>query len=322
MRPTGKITRAQYEAMSRAERVNYQKNRLKRRKRQRDRLIFGIVMIFICAVGVALSFTVFFKVATVEVDGNGRYGAEEVIEKSGIELESNMFLINRKKTAALLERELPYIGQATVKLGLPDKIVIELEEVRAAFAVRESEGYVLLDDNCKVLEKKVLSYPENLALLEGVDTSEFQAGDYLMNAQGEDVDGKGELVSTDADDDEFLDEDTEEQDMALVLRNLLKVVGVVRDVEFRDITRLDFTDVNNIKLIYQDRLTLLIGTASNLEQKLRLGKKTIEDEDKMRPFRTGVVDLTRGNKVYVRSEEYTSISSQEEAESAAESGVN
>ncbi|MDR1629574.1 MAG: FtsQ-type POTRA domain-containing protein [Oscillospiraceae bacterium] len=310
MKPTGKITKAQYEAMSHSERVSYQKKRLGRKKRQRDRLIFGIVLIFVCAVGVTLSFTVFFKIATVEAAGFERYTSEQIVAESGIDLQSNMFMLSTDKAAQQLQERLPYIGKAVVRRSLPDKIVIDVTETAAALAVAEPGGFTLLDENCKVLEKSVPVRPEGTALLLGVDTASILPGFYIAGADD------GNTPEQESVTDQAAQAETTESaggqpagekkpDNAVVLQTLLTVTAGVRDAEFADVTAYDFSNMNQIKIIYQDRLTVLIGTATNLEQKLRLAKRTIADENEKRPMRTGLVDVSTGSKASVRNEEHT-----------------
>jgi len=281
---TQKIQPVQASSLSRAERIRLHKQKMRRRKRQRDLIVFSVIMVFVVAAGSVLSLTVFFKVSGVYITGSEYYSDQEVLSEAGIALNSNMFRINTGDLAAKLEESLPYIGKAEVKRALPDGISISITDTRATLAVEDAGFYTLLDDTGKALETHIVELPEDVALLRGVSIYNLSPGENITSRipeDGEDGTRKISLVK--------------------------ELVSAVRSAGFEDVTAYDVSDNGDIRLVYQDRLTVLLGSSTGISQKLRLCKRAIEDENIINPYRTGVVDVTRGNVASVRREFYETM---------------
>ena len=52
-----------------------------------------------------LCLAMFFRTKEIVVTGNDRYTAEELISASGIQLEQNIFTVDRGRTAAQIKRQ-------------------------------------------------------------------------------------------------------------------------------------------------------------------------------------------------------------------------
>ena len=88
--------------------------RRKHTKRRRGRGSFGFLykllsVLVICAAIIA-AMTLFFRVDNIVVTGQKRYTAEEIQAASGVELGSNMYLLNKYDVVRAITGELPYIG--------------------------------------------------------------------------------------------------------------------------------------------------------------------------------------------------------------------
>ena len=112
-----------------------------------------LLCILLIAGAVVAALTVFFKVQSITVSGNARYTSEEVIAASGIEIEDNLFLLNKYSAAQAIFEKLPYVEEATINRALPDTIVITVRECAAAAGVVTPEGYWLISENGKLLER-------------------------------------------------------------------------------------------------------------------------------------------------------------------------
>ena len=81
------------------------------RRRRRGRSRFGGLLKVLCALAVLVALTmgatVFFQVEQVEVIGNHRYTAEEVVEASGIQVGDNLYHMNKFAVAREMLEELP-----------------------------------------------------------------------------------------------------------------------------------------------------------------------------------------------------------------------
>ena len=79
--------------------------------------------------------------------------AGAVVAASGIEIEDNLFLLNKYSAAQAIFEKLPYVEEATINRALPDTIVITVRECVAAAGVVTPEGYWLISENGKLLER-------------------------------------------------------------------------------------------------------------------------------------------------------------------------
>lgn len=103
-----------------------------KRRRRRGRGRFGPLFKLLCAVAVVVALTmgatVFFQVETIVVSGNSRYTQEQVIEASGIQIGDNLYHMNKFQVAQDIREKLPYIGEVSIRRGLPSTILITVSE--------------------------------------------------------------------------------------------------------------------------------------------------------------------------------------------------
>lgn len=102
------------------------------RKRRRNRGRFGFLFKFLCLltllVAMTVGATVFFRVEMVAVAGNSRYTQEEVVAASGIQLEDNLFRLNKNRISSDIRQKLPYVEGVNIVRRLPSTIVITVTE--------------------------------------------------------------------------------------------------------------------------------------------------------------------------------------------------
>lgn len=139
------------ESMSKAEERKAHRDQRKNERKLQMRIFYIALILLVVIIGVILSFTVFFHVSRVEVRGYSVYAEDLVVDSSGIHTGDNLFLINRGKVKEHIVQKLPYIGDVTVKISLPNKIVITVFETSAVSVVQSGNNLVLLNENGKVL---------------------------------------------------------------------------------------------------------------------------------------------------------------------------
>ncbi len=74
------------------------RNRVKRRRRRRWMGYLAFLVLVLTAAGI-LCLAMFFRTKEITVSGNDRYTPEELISASGIQLEQNIFTVDRGRTA-------------------------------------------------------------------------------------------------------------------------------------------------------------------------------------------------------------------------------
>ena len=243
--------------------VNRTNQRRKKNKRKKIVIYSLLCFVFLC-VGIALVLTMFFDINTITVSGESAYSAEKIIEASGIKTGDNLIFISKQKANELITTELPYIGSAEFKRRLPSKLEIIVKKTDPVYAAAKDGYYILLDENGKVLETGLEYIGENLILLK---TEE------IVSAE------TGKIVTL-----------TNEK----ALGKLKEVREACIECGLSDITAVDLSNIYNIKLEYQGRITLVLGEtdSGNLTKKLDLGKAAIETQNKENSAYRGTINLT------------------------------
>lgn len=66
----------------------------------------------------------------------------------------------------------------------------------------------------------------------------------------------------------------------------------------KEITAADLTKVTDIRLTYQQRITILLGSATNLDRKAAMCAKVLEEQNKVSLEQKGTIDLSIDGKAY------------------------
>lgn len=246
--------------------------RLKAVKRNRRILTIFCTALVALLVVVVLSTTVLFNITNINVAKTGAiYSANEIISASGLNNGDNMVRTDFDKVCGRIEKNLPYVLEATVTKKLSGEVTISIKDTTAAIFIEASQGYAVADINGKVLE-----------ILEEVP----EEANFMVIRTSNALEAvPGELFA-------FADE--EEKALYDELVKQLKTLGI-----FESITAIDISDRSSIKLEYQNRFRLLVGSVDELEVKLRGGLETIKAEDSKDPTTVAEINLTIPKKVFV-----------------------
>ena len=129
--------------------------RHKRSIRRRGRFsgLYKVLSILLAAGAIAAACIVFFRVNTVEVEGNVRYTAQEIIDASGVKTGDNLIALPASRVSASIRVQLPYVEGVSLQRDYPDRLVIRVTERVAAASVDSAEGRWLISAQGKLLEK-------------------------------------------------------------------------------------------------------------------------------------------------------------------------
>lgn len=156
----------------------------KRRRRRRRRGSLGpflrVLSLLLAAVAIVLALTLFFKVGEVEVTGNSRYTADEITAITGVELGDNLILLDRYHIAQQLYTQLPYITDVQINPKLPDKLLVEVTETRAAMSVKGGGSWWLISSSGKILEAVDSTAAQDYPPIKSTETLEPFAGGRLQ----------------------------------------------------------------------------------------------------------------------------------------------
>lgn len=256
-----------------------------RRMRLRKRIIrICAAVILLLIVILILSRTVLFKIQNIEITnpGDADYTASQIVSESGIVYGTqNLFSCDLDKVAKNIEQRLPYIGKAQVERDFPKSLRVTVTPTHASAAIAFGTGYLLIDPQGKMLEK-VDTAPEEIPVLRCKTEFELNLGQYIgVSPNGRKADDQTKAATQ-------------------MITLYKKIYAAAEQAQIQDITLIDIRDVRAITLMYQNRLTLHLGTQDSLEQKLKTAAKTIAVESDASRTRTGAIDLTSIPYVYSR----------------------
>lgn len=124
-----------------------------RRSRGRFSKVYQLLSAILIVAAIIAGCIVFFKVQNISVSGNHRYTEEEIIAATGIQIEDNLYTMNKFDIRAKVLRELPYIQDMTIRRRLPDTILITVEESAPVAAISDGGQWWLMNGDGKLLEQ-------------------------------------------------------------------------------------------------------------------------------------------------------------------------
>ena len=126
-----------------------------KKRRGRFRGLYKVLSILIVAAAVVIACVVFFRVNSIEVTGNVRYTAVEIIKASGIQMGDNLIALPRSRISAAIRAQLPYVENVALGKSLPDGVILKVTERVAAASVDSAEGRWLISAQGKLLETDI-----------------------------------------------------------------------------------------------------------------------------------------------------------------------
>lgn len=154
-----------------------------RRRRGRFSGLYKVLSILLVVSAVILACVVFFRINSVEVVGNVRYTAAEIIEASGIQMGDNLVGLPRSRVSASICAQLPYVESVSIRKALPDGVALSVTERVAAASVESAEGRWLMSAQGKLLEKETGSV--NIIEITGLTAVGPYAGGMIQVAEEE-----------------------------------------------------------------------------------------------------------------------------------------
>lgn len=266
-----KLTIEQMERMTPENRELYLR-RLKKVKRNRRILAVAIAVVVVLAVAAVLSMTVFFNISSITVGKNGKiYTEQEIISASGLNVGDNMVRTDFKEVSLRIETMLPYVLSADIDKTFSGAVTITVKDNSASMIFKVKNGYAIADSQGKVLEI-VKEIPKKNKLMVLKSSKEMKAS-------------PGKHIG-------FADE--KEQELYEQICTALKNAKM-----YQKITGIDISSPSNIKIEYQGRFRIKIGSITDIDLKLMAATKTIAMEDESDPTEIGEVNVMNPKKVYI-----------------------
>ena len=240
-----------------------------RRRRMIRRLTAAALVLCVAAAGIYLTMTMLFKINAIRVesagggalDQAGPYASSEILDALGVQLEENIFSFDPAAKAAALEKTFPLLEHIEVERVYPSTVVVRVTPATPAYAMEAPGGWISLSADLKILSAGT-EQPE-LPVLYGGDPVSTTPGDQLSylapepaadSAAGAAASSEGEPAAA--------REDGKVQTLETLL-DALEARGLLAEV-----TRVEFADVEQLAFLYQDRISVLLGTLNELDYKL------------------------------------------------------
>mgnify|MGYP004603036601 CR=1 FL=1 len=266
-----------------------------RRRRMFRRLTALAMLAAVIAAGVYLTVTMLFKINTIRVcaaDGAvvqeaGGYTGEQILQALGVQPEENIFSFDPAAKAAALEKVFPLLEEIRVERDYPSTVVVRVTEARPAYAMQTRAGWLTLSAGLKILASDSVQ-PAGLPTLYGGEPLSSTPGDRLAFA-AEQAAGSASADSAESAADSTADTADRRLEALNTLMAALDSAGMQADV-----TRIEFADPEQTAFLYQDRISILLGTLNELDYKLKLAKHVLLNEDGKgcAATDTGVLDFT------------------------------
>lgn len=218
----------------------------RKRRRMSVKLYAAIMAVLVLGVAVTLCFTVFFNIQTITVTGDSRYDSEQIIKTAGILEGDNLLLADLQAAQEKLLTELPYLETAHIRRKLPTGLSIEVSEAQPEFTFAIDGKYAVVNHAGKVLE--LTDAPmQSVPLVQGLSFLEAKEGQHY---------------------------ELEKKDKEIVLSDL---TNALRENTLLDKTsEIDFSDPVDIRVEYGGNVTMLLGSGSEIDAKIAVGKAAME----------------------------------------------
>lgn len=230
-------------------RKNSDRSRGRKRRQGKYTLYYiflGVVVIIALSV---LSATVLFNIGVFAVNGETRYSDEEIIEACGIEKGENLLRVNTGRGAEQIVEKLVYIESAEIHRGFPNRLSIIVRPAIPVAAFNYGGKYYVTSEGNRLLE--ISDTAGGYPIVRG-----FSFDPQNMPAEGD-----------------YLSDDEENR---LVLVNTI-TSGLSKNGLDKSCV-INVTDTLELKVTYDDRIEITLGTSTGLENKIYNASLAIKDD--------------------------------------------
>ena len=209
-----------------------------------------IISIFIVLAMLLIACLVFFfNIKTIEVRGVTLYGDEQIQIVGGVQSGQNLIRLDTDTVEKRLKDNLVYVEEAKVEQKFPSTLVITVTEAEKAVDIEENGAYYVVSSSGKMLERSNPKPTGNIPVITGFELKSTEPGQELESKDS---------LKTD------------------ILSELLQYIS---ELHFKKVTYIDMKDRADIKILYDNRIEIKLGSSVDIENKLT-GIKAVIDAQK------------------------------------------
>ncbi len=228
-------------------------------RRKRNFLLFLIAI----AIFAILFLTPLFDIRAVNVQGTNKVTQEQLEGFVQSVKGQNLFTVGKKKLCRDIAT-LPYVKNVTAKRKIyPPSLEVDIEERKAVAYIAAANGFVVVDEECTVLEV-AMQPPSELAGVMGVSPKKPTAGQKMD-----------------------IDEEEKSDIIKMCIRELGPISGSIRNI--------DVTDTENISFNYENRLSVICGSSIDFSDKISLFEEVMKS-NRIASNARGTIDLSISGK--------------------------
>ena len=250
-----------------------------RRRRMLRRLTAFAMLLCVIGAGIYLTMTMLFRINSIQVqtpDGKqvteiAGYSADSILQRMGVQLEENIFSFEPGEKAAVLEQNFPLLGSIKVIRDYPNTVVVQVTEAVPAYAVQNGSKWLVISDKWKILSEES-TQPEGLCTLYGGKLQDTTPGQGFWFV--DDADAASASGSEAAESESAVSTETARMEALRTLVSKLEEYGLSQDV-----TRLEVADTEQLAFLYQNRISVLLGTLNDLDYKLDRARYVLTNAD-------------------------------------------
>lgn len=229
------------------------------------RVTLLLAVLAMAAVTALLCVFLLFKVADIQVTGDPVYSQEEVLALCDYAIGDNLLFAPTQSQEERLESQLPYVEDAEVIKHFPNTLEIRITAAQTVASVSGGGGWLYVSSQGKILELGAEPAAATMQVT-GFASTATQPGQYLQAEDATALSALQEILT------------------ALTQREMIT-----------QCTRLDLTDLYDIRLWYQDRVECKLGSTAELTYKLDFAYDALINpttENRIGDKETGVLDLS------------------------------
>ena len=250
-----------------------------RRRRMLRRLTAFAMLLCVIGAGIYLTMTMLFRINSIQVqtpDGKqvteiAGYSADSILQRMGVQLEENIFSFEPGEKAAVLEQNFPLLGSIKVIRDYPNTVVVQVTEAVPAYAVQNGSKWLVISDKWKILSEES-TQPKGLCTLYGGKLQDTTPGQGFWFV--DDADAASASGSEAAESESAVSTETARMEALRTLVSKLEEYGLSQDM-----TRLEVADTEQLAFLYQDRISVLLGTLNDLDYKLDRARYVLTNAD-------------------------------------------
>ncbi len=229
--------------------INGERVRVARKKRRRNMSAYYVFTFFVVVVTMTiLSLTIMFNASEVVVTGADLYTEEQITKISGVSVGNNLIRLDTDVAEQCIMENLAYVEDVKVLRSFPNRISIKVTQAVPVANIEQGGKFYVVSETGKILEADLDAPKSGLIIITGFGLIDTKVGDKMLS------------------DDSFKE---------TILDTIL---SAVENFELENIVEVNIADRKNIKLNYDNRINVLLGSSLDLDYKFSAIKVILEEK--------------------------------------------